>query len=193
MRIKLVVATAAAVVLTAGTGAAAYAVVGQTTVSPTVTGNDLPIDDNHSSPPSTRTPQPGDDHGRAAEPGDDHGRAAEPGDDRGDDDAATAPRTPEAGDDRGASTEPGDDRGRGTGTDDATSQAVSDDHGGRAGPTAATTTGSAGRGGGSSGSSGSGGSGGAAGVVATTAGFPLSRRGTPSGGHACVGRLIGAG
>ena len=81
MRIKLVVATAAAVVLTAGTGAAAYAVVGQTTVSPTVTGNDLPIDDNHSSPPSTRTPQPGDDHGRAAEPGDD----------RGNDGAATAP------------------------------------------------------------------------------------------------------
>jgi hypothetical protein len=113
MRIKLVVISGAVLVLTAGTGAA-YAVVGQTSVSPTVTGNVLPIDDNHSS--ATR-PEPGDDRGRAT---------AEPGDDRG---AATA----EPGDDRGRATaEPGDDRTRGRGTDDTTAGPTRS-----AGPTAA--------------------------------------------------------
>jgi hypothetical protein len=55
VRIKLAVVAGAAVVLTAGTGAAAYAVVGHSSVNPTVTGNVLPIDDNHSPDP----PSPG--------------------------------------------------------------------------------------------------------------------------------------
>src|SRR4051812_15569599 len=125
VRIKLALATGAALVVL-GTGGAAYAVVGGS-VSPTTAGNVLPIDDNHS--PITTT---ADDHGRSPEPGDDrggattgtvttgtvttgtsttvttddHGAATEPGDDRG---AATEP-----GDDRGAATEPGDDRGGAT-------------------------------------------------------------------------------
>src|SRR5690348_13164399 len=100
VRLKLAVATGAALLLMAGTGAAAYAVVGHETVSPTIAGNNLPIDDNHSPTVTPRTPEPGDDHGRTSEPGDDHGRTAEPGDDRG---SATEP-----GDDRGSATEPGD-------------------------------------------------------------------------------------
>ena len=73
MRIKLAVASGAALVLLAGTGAA-YAVVGQTSESPTVTGNVLPIDDNHR---TTAHPEPGDDRGRATtEPGDDRGGAS---------------------------------------------------------------------------------------------------------------------
>jgi hypothetical protein len=123
MHIKLALVTGAVIVLTAGTGAA-YAVVGHTSVSPTVTGNVLPIDDNHSSTPRPEagddsahaTTEPGDDRGTATtEPGDDRGHAtAEPGDDRGR--AATEP-----GDDRGhAAAEPGDDRNQGSGSDDAT-------------------------------------------------------------------------
>jgi hypothetical protein len=134
MHIKLALITGAVLVLTAGTGAA-YAVVGHTSVNPTVSGNVLPIDDNHSSTPRPEagddrlraTAEPGDDRAHAttepgddrstatAEPGDDRGRAtAEPGDDRG---RATA----EPGDDRSRATaEPGDDRNRGSGTDDAT-------------------------------------------------------------------------
>ena len=70
MRGKVAIISAAVVVLTTGTGAAC-AVVGHSTVSPTVTGNTLPIDNNHSSAHS----EPGDDRGVAtAEPGDDHGR-----------------------------------------------------------------------------------------------------------------------
>ena len=108
MRIRLAIVSGAVLVLTAGTGAA-YAVVGHSTVSPTVTGNVLPLDDNHS---STTARQSGDDRGgrpsTAASP------TTEAGDDRG---AATA----EPADDRGAATaEPGDDRNRGRGTDDAT-------------------------------------------------------------------------
>jgi hypothetical protein len=120
MRIGLVI-TGVAVILMAGTGAA-YAVVGNATVSPTVSGNVLPIDDNHS--PDARQTEPGDDHGGLApavgspttEPGDDRGGLSpEPGDDRGG-------LTPEPGDDRGGVTpEPGDDRNRGQATDDTIS------------------------------------------------------------------------
>jgi hypothetical protein len=46
MRIRPAVVSGAAVVLLAGAGAA-YAVVDQTAVSPTETGNVLPIDSNH--------------------------------------------------------------------------------------------------------------------------------------------------
>jgi len=59
MRVKVAIISGAALVLMAGTGAA-YAVVGHSSVSPTVTGNTLPIDNNHSSAHS----EPGDDHGR---------------------------------------------------------------------------------------------------------------------------------
>lgn len=130
MRIKLALVTGAAVLLTAGTGAAAYAVVGQETVSPTITGNDLPIDDNHSPTVTARTTEPGDDRGTAVAPGDDRGTTAEPGDDRG---------GAEPGDDRGG-FEPGDDRS--TGVDDGarhggstgtTAPATADDHGGSGG------------------------------------------------------------
>jgi hypothetical protein len=118
MRIKLAVAAAAAVTVVGGTGAAAYAVVGHSTVSPTVAGNDLPIDDNHSPVPTSRS--------------------AEPGDDRGRDGAPASGATAEPGDDHGAAVEPGDDRGRGRGTDDVTPE-PGDDHGGR-GSAIPTTT-----------------------------------------------------
>jgi hypothetical protein len=125
MRIRLVIA-GAAVVLTAGTGAAYAAVGTTTTVSPTVAGNVLPVNHNHS--PTVRPTEPGDDRGADAtmEPGDDHGGqspataspSTEPGDDRG--------VTPEPGDDRGGiSPEAGDDRNRGQGSDDATTAAGS--------------------------------------------------------------------
>lgn len=67
MRIKLAVVSGAAVVLLAGAGAA-YAVVDRTAVSPTETGNVLPIDSNHRSTvhSSTVHPRPGDD--RSASP-----------------------------------------------------------------------------------------------------------------------------
>jgi hypothetical protein len=87
MRIKLVVITGAAILLTAGTGAA-YAVVAPDTVNPTVTGNHLPIDDNHSPVVPTRTTEPGEDRGSAVEPGDDRGSAVEPRDDRGGNDTS---------------------------------------------------------------------------------------------------------
>jgi hypothetical protein len=57
MRIRLAVVSGGAVVLLAGAGAA-YAVVDRTAVSPTETGNVLPIDSNHR---STARPEPGDD------------------------------------------------------------------------------------------------------------------------------------
>jgi hypothetical protein len=108
MRIKLAIISGAVLVLTVGTGAA-YATVGHTTVNPTVTGNVLPIDDNHTSRAGL---EPGDDRGaHASTPA---SPTAESGDDRG---AASV----EPGDDRGAATaEPGDDRNRGRGTDDTT-------------------------------------------------------------------------
>jgi uncharacterized membrane protein YgcG len=114
MRIKLAVVAAAAVTVVGGTGAAAYAVVGHSTVSPTVAGNDLPIDDNHSPVPTSRPAEPGDDRGRDG-----------------------APATVEPGDDHGTGAEPGDDRGPGRGTDDVTPE-PGDDRGGR-GPAATTT------------------------------------------------------
>ena len=111
MRIKLAIISGAALVLTVGTGAA-YAAVGQTTGSPTVAGNVLPIDDNHSSKAGLN---PSDDRGGQRSTG--ASTAGEPGDDRG---GATV----EPGDDRGAATaEPGDDRGRGRGVDDRTTGA----------------------------------------------------------------------
>jgi hypothetical protein len=140
MRIKLAIISGAILVLTTGTGAA-YAVVGHTTVSPTVTGNVLPLDDNHSSRAGL---EPGDDRGgqsstgasRTTEPGDDRGAATtEPGDDRGS-------VTTEPGDDRGATAEPGDDRGRGT--DDAT--AAPSRNGGTVGSGAGSTGSTSGRG-----------------------------------------------
>ena len=131
MRIRLAIVTGAAALLTTGTGVAAYAVVGHETISPTVAGNDLPIDDNHSPVVTVRTAEPGDDRGRTVEPGDDRGRTVEPGDDRG---GAVEP-----GDDRGGAVEPGGDRT--TGVDDGarhgaatpTSATTPDDHGGRSG------------------------------------------------------------
>jgi hypothetical protein len=85
MRIKLAVAAAAAAALTAGTGAAAYAVVGHSTVSPTVAGNDQPIDDNHSPVPSSRPLEPGDDRGEATTtaPPEDRGHGGDRGGGRG--------------------------------------------------------------------------------------------------------------
>jgi hypothetical protein len=124
---KLPVAAGAALVLLSGTGAAAYALVADTTASPGSTGNKLPIDDNHRSvnDDQPKTPAASDDgtadQGRqATEVGDDRGGAAEPGDDNGG-------RATEVGDDRGSAAEPGDDNG-GRATE------VGDDRGGAAEP-----------------------------------------------------------
>jgi hypothetical protein len=111
MRIRLAVAAGAAAVLTAGTGAAAYAVVGHSTVSPTVTGNDLPIDDNHSPTPTSRSPQPRDDRGGEKTPA--TGTHVEPGDDHGH--GSTTTTTPEHSGGSGSGRGGG---GRGGGDDD---------------------------------------------------------------------------
>jgi len=133
VRLKLAVATGAALFLMAGTGAAAYAVVGHETVSPTIAGNNLPIDDNHSPTITPGTPEPGDDHGTTVEPGDDHGRTAEPGDDRttGVDDGARhggAARTTTA-------PAPSDDHGGSGGSGGSAGSAADDGsgHGGHGG------------------------------------------------------------
>jgi hypothetical protein len=139
MRIKLALATGAALAVVAGT-TAAYAAVGQGVLSPTTAGNVLPIDDNHS--PITAIATRSDDRGRTPEPGDDRGQAAEPGDDRGGATAAGAAR---------AAT-PTDHGTRGGGSDDPTP--APRDHGGltpaaTTAPGAATHTDNRGRGGGS--------------------------------------------
>lgn len=114
LRHKVPAVVGSAVLLTIGTGAAAYALVCQTTASPTQAGNDAPLDDNHA-PIATRSPEPGDDHG--IDP-----TASAP---------AIAPAgaaTTEPADDKAvhASTEPGDDHGggrtSGKGRDDATAE-----------------------------------------------------------------------
>ena len=96
MRVKVAIMSGAVLVLTAGTGAA-YAVVGHSSVSPTVTGNTLPIDNNHSStahrstaPRSTAHREPGDDRGRAVEPGDDRTEERGTDDPAGSTDSASA-------------------------------------------------------------------------------------------------------
>src|SRR4051794_30000603 len=123
LRHKAPVVFAAALAMTAASGAAAFALVATHDDDGTSVGNTLPIDDNHGSatPAATRTPEPGDDNGvrETAEPGDDNGlhATAEPGDDNG------VHQTAEPGDDNGAGeVEPGDDRDgdSGRGSDDAT-------------------------------------------------------------------------
>jgi hypothetical protein len=129
-------AVGAVVLLTGGTGAAAYALVGQVTASPTDAGNNQPIDDNHVSPAPTHSPEPADDRGVHATP--------EPSEDRG------VHATPEPADDRGvhATPEPTEDRGGagvgGHGSDDATPEPSETSHSGDS-----SDSGSGSRGGGS--------------------------------------------
>jgi len=104
MRIKLALVTGAAVLLTAGTGAVAYAVVGHETVSPTITGNDLPIDDNHSPTVTARTTEPGDDRSTGVDDGARHGGTT-----------TTAPATPDDHGGSGGSGGSGGDDGGGHG------------------------------------------------------------------------------
>ena len=90
LRHKLPAVVGAAVLLTAASGAAAFALVAtQSDDAGTDAGNSLPIDDNHPSvaptPHAVRTPEPGDDRSTGeVEPGDDKGTTqVEPGDDKG--------------------------------------------------------------------------------------------------------------
>src|SRR4051812_6307803 len=107
LRHRLPVVVGAAVVLTAASGAAAFALAAaHTGDAGTDAGNSMPIDDNHSPANEQASPEPGDDNGvdATAEPAE-HASAA----------PATSPTArrgeAEPGDDRGvhATAEPGDD------------------------------------------------------------------------------------
>ena len=127
---KLPIAAGAALLLTAGTGAAAYALVAQSTDSPGRTGNTLPIDDNHRS--ITRAPLPAEDRvatpARPAAKPDDHGTdAPEVGDDKG-------THAPEVGDDNGTDApEVGDDHGTDSGDSGGSGSGGGGDDGGSGG------------------------------------------------------------